>query len=87
MNFMKKRYFSSSEIERIILMAWADTVSFETITREYDLSYDEIREFMRIHQSPKTYIRWRKRVQKRSKHSGKHEALTQITSRRLKLAV
>ncbi len=79
--------WTEADIERIILMAWADTVSFETITREYGLSYDEVREFMRTHQSPKTYVRWRKRVQERNKSKGKHEVMTQITSRRLKLEV
>ena len=72
------------DIEQIILMAWADTVPFETIEREYGLSENQVRKLMRRHQSEKTYTRWRKRVVSRRGRSSKHGALTAKTSARQK---
>lgn len=80
--------FSDADIERIILMAWGDTITFDTITREYGLTHDEIVAFMKAHQSPKTYARWRERSTKlHTGRGGKHEALTTVSSRRQKFAV
>jgi uncharacterized protein (TIGR03643 family) len=76
--------FTDIDIEQIILMAWGDTIPFETIEREYGLTETEVRKLMRTHQSEKTYIRWRKRVESRSGPSSKHEALTHKTSTRQK---
>lgn len=84
---MKRRVFSESQIEQIILMAWGDTISFETITREWGLTHNEVVQFMRAHQSPATYARWRKRVEKRRGDSSKHESASQVTSRRQKFPV
>jgi uncharacterized protein (TIGR03643 family) len=81
------REFTTIEIEHIILMAWGDTISFETITREYGLTHNEIVTFMRTHQSPKTYVRWRKRSTKQHIGAGgKHEATTEVSSRRQKFS-
>jgi len=76
--------FSEIDIEQIILMAWGDTIPFETIKREYDLTENEVRKIMRKHQSEKTYTRWRKRVEKRSGTGSKHEKLSTKTSSRQK---
>jgi uncharacterized protein (TIGR03643 family) len=84
---MKTRIFTSTEIEQIILMAWADTVSYETIKREWGLGEGDLVQFMRANQSAATYRRWRKRIHGRTGTKSKHEAKTAITSRRLKLAV
>lgn len=84
---MKKRVFTDIEIEHIILMAWGDTISFETIEREWGLTENEVVAFMRTHQSPKTYIRWRKRVEGRNGDRSKHEAVSKVTSRRQKFAL
>jgi len=72
------------DIEQIILMAWADTIPFETIEREYGLTANEVQKLMRKHQTEKTYRRWRERVTARSGKSSKHEALTTKTSTRQK---
>lgn len=72
------------DIEQIILMAWGDTIPFETIKLEYDLTENQVRSLMRKHQSEKTYRRWRERVQKRSGTSSKHEHLSTKTSTRQK---
>lgn len=72
------------DIEQIILMAWGDTVPFETIKREYGLTANQVQKLMRKHQSDKTYQRWRERVTARSGESSKHEKLTLKTSMRQK---
>jgi uncharacterized protein (TIGR03643 family) len=84
---MKKSQFTSEQIEQIILMAWGDTISFETIFREYGLTENEVIAFMRSHQTSKTYIRWRKRVEGRNGDRSKHEAISKVTSRRQKFNV
>jgi uncharacterized protein (TIGR03643 family) len=71
-------------IEQIILMAWGDTIPFEVIRREYGLTENQVRTLMRQHQSEKTYIRWRERVEKRNGVSSKHEKLSQKSSTRQK---
>ena len=80
----RMKEFTSIDIEQIILMAWADTISFETIYREYGLTENEVRKFMRAHQTQKTYRRWRERVQTRNGASSKHERLSLKTSTKLK---
>lgn len=79
-----KKVFTSTEIEHIVLMAWGDTIPFEAIRREYGLTENEVRKLMRAHQTPKTYKRWRERVEKRSGISSKHEHLSTKTSTRQK---
>jgi len=73
--------FSAIDIEQIILLAWADTIPFETIRLEYGLTETAVRALMRKHQTPKTYARWRGRVEKRG---GRHAATSQITSHKMK---
>ncbi len=84
---MKKRVFTNIETEQIILMAWGDTISFETIFREWGLTENQVIQFMHTHQSPKTYIRWRKRVESRNGDRSKHEAVSKVTSRRQKFSI
>lgn len=72
------------DIEQIILMAWGDTIPFETIKREYGLTANEVQKLMRKHQTPKTYTRWRERVMSRNGASSKHEALSIKTSTKQK---
>ena len=84
---MKRIGFTPDQNEQIILMAWADTISFETIKREFGLTENQVIEFMRTHQTPKTYVRWRKRVESRNGDRSKHEALSKVSSRRQKYNV
>jgi len=79
-NSMKKP-LTNIDIEQIILLAWADTVPFEVIRREYGLNEGEVIKLMRSHQSRKTYRRWRQRVRGRG---GKHERIAPTTSMRQK---
>ncbi len=84
---MKKTTFTFPEIEQIILMAWGDTISFETIKREWGLTENEVVAFMRHHQSPRTYVRWRTRVEGRHGDRSKHEVISKVSSRRQKFNV
>jgi uncharacterized protein (TIGR03643 family) len=84
---MKITAFTPEQIEQIILMAWGDTISFETIYREWGLTENQVVAFMRTHQSPKTYIRWRKRVEGRFGDRSKHEAVSKVSSRRQKFPI
>ena len=81
---MKKTSYTTAEIEQIILMAWGDTISFETIKREWGLTQNEVVAFMRHYQSPATYARWRKRVEGRSGDRSKNEKISRVSSRRQK---
>jgi uncharacterized protein (TIGR03643 family) len=80
----KKRDFTEIDIEQIVLMAWGDTIPFETIYREYGLTETAVRKLMRTNQTAKTYVRWRRRVESRAGASSKHEALSTKTSNRQK---
>ena len=84
---MKKIDFTPEQNEQIILMAWADTISFETISREFGLTENQVIEFMRTHQTSKNYIRWRKRVESRTGDRSKHEAFSKVSSRRQKFTI
>ena len=84
---MKTPHFTPEQIEQIILMAWGDTISFETIKRDWGLTENEVIAFMRKHQSPKTYVRWRKRVEGRNGDRSKHELVSKVTSRRQKFPI
>jgi uncharacterized protein (TIGR03643 family) len=65
-------------------MAWGDTIPFENIELEYGLTENQVRKLMRANQTQKTYIRWCKRLEKRSGHSSKHAALSSKTSTKQK---
>jgi len=85
---MPKKNLTSIDIEQIILMAWGDTISFDTITREYGLTHDEIVKIMKENQTLKTYTRWRERSTKKHIGTGsKHEAVTTVSSRRQKFQI
>jgi len=81
---MRKTILTDIDIEQIILMAWGDTIPFETIKIEYGLTETEVRKIMRANQTEKTYIRWRNRVEERSGTSSKHAGLSKKTSTRQK---
>ena len=81
------RDLTPRDTERLILLAWADTVSFEAIQAEFGLTYDEVKHFMFKHQSRQTYTRWRKRIRARSGERSKHAAMSRVSSRRQKLDV
>lgn len=58
------------KIDRIIEMAWEDRTPFEAIEAQFNINESEVIKLMRIELSPKSFKRWRKRVN--SKTSSKH---------------
>jgi uncharacterized protein (TIGR03643 family) len=63
---------TEQDIDRIIEMAWEDRTPFEAIEFQFGLAEKEVIQLMRLEMKPKSFWRWRKRVQGRStKHKGK----------------
>lgn len=59
-------------INRIIEMAWEDRTTFDAIEFQFGLKEQSVIELMRKELKPKSFKRWRKRVQGRdTKHSAK----------------
>lgn len=54
------------DIDRIIEMAWEDRTPFEAIEFQFGLNEKEVITIMRQNLSPKSFKRWRGRVQGRS---------------------
>lgn len=62
--------FDSSELSRIIEMAWEDRTPFEAILQLYGLSEPELIKLMRRQLKPSSFRLWRARVTGRAtKHS------------------
>ncbi len=53
-------------VENMIRLAWADRVTFEEIEAQTGLNETAVIRFMRRHQTPETFRRWRKRVHSRA---------------------
>lgn len=60
---------ASSEISRIIEMAWEDRTPFEAIEENFDLNESAVISLMRRELKPSSFRLWRKRVSSRkTKH-------------------
>ena len=73
--FMDK--LSDITIDRIIEMAWEDRTPFDAIKFQFGLNEQEVITLMRTEIQPKSFKRWRKRVQGRKT---KHRKLREFTS-------
>lgn len=61
--------FSVQDRDRIIEMAWEDRTPFDAIEKQFFLTESEVKKFMKMQLSPKSYVLWRKRVEAcRTKH-------------------
>ncbi len=59
----------SSDISRIVEMAWEDRTPFEAIHAAYGLTEPEVIALMRREMKPRSFRLWRKRVSgRRTKH-------------------
>ena len=68
--FMDK--LSDITIDRIIEMAWEDRTPFDAIKFQFGLNEQEVITLMRTEIQPKSFKRWRKRVQgRKTKHKNK----------------
>ncbi len=59
-----KEPLTPESIDRIIEMAWEDRTPFEAIRVQFGLKEDEVRSLMKSQLRFKSYILWRKRVEK-----------------------
>ncbi|MBK8654386.1 MAG: TIGR03643 family protein [Haliscomenobacter sp.] len=66
------REFMPEEKDRIIEMAWEDRTPFEAITAQFGLAEAEVIRFLRQEIHPRSWKKWRARVQGReTKHERK----------------
>lgn len=72
---------SLADIDRIIEMAWEDRTPFGAIKFQFGLSEQDVITLMRSEIKPKSFKRWRKRVQGRKT---KHSKLREFSSVRFK---
>ena len=72
------RHLTETEISEIVADAWDDEISFEDINYKWGLSEKDTKFLMKRSLKKKSYIIWRKRVNKRlSKHSLKSSHIVQ----------
>ena len=73
MNKSKLNKLSSSNIDRIIALAWEDEVSFKSIKYQYGISEADVIKIMRKNIKRSSFKMWRKRVTSRiSRKSDKY---------------
>ena len=73
--------FSDRDIDRIIQMCWEDRTPFDAIKSQFEISEKEIISIMRNNLKEKSFLNWRKRVDKRKT---KHNALSDYDKKRFK---
>jgi len=65
-------HLNKEVIDRVIAMAWEDRTPFEAIEFQFNLTEKDVIKLMRANMLPKSFRRWRKRVQGRAtKHQFK----------------
>jgi uncharacterized protein (TIGR03643 family) len=66
------RFYSLTDIDRIIEMAWEDRTPFDAIEHQFGLNEAAVKELMKRELTFSSYIRWRKRVEAcNTKHRSK----------------
>ncbi len=73
--------FTDRQLDRIIEMAWEDRTPFDAIAAQFNLKEQEVIVLMRRTLKPKSFRRWRARVQGRKT---KHKKLYLHTEHRFK---
>lgn len=76
-----KESLTTTDIDRIIEMAWEDRTPFEAIQFQFGLAEQEVIALMRRELKRKSWENWRKRVQGRST---KHQLLRSSDTQRFK---
>jgi len=72
---------NTSEIDRIIEMAWEDRITFEAIKLQFGLNEQDVINLMRREMKPSSFKMWRARVQGRKT---KHQKLREFDKGRFK---
>lgn len=61
---------SAENIDRIIEMAWEDRTPFDAIRAQFGITESEVKRIMRAQLLPKSYSKWRERVETcKTKHA------------------
>jgi uncharacterized protein (TIGR03643 family) len=76
-----KNNLTTTEIDRIIEMAWEDRTTFDAILIQFGLKEQEVINLMRTEMKPSSFKMWRERVQGRKT---KHEKLRNFQEGRFK---
>lgn len=71
----------SSDIDRIIQMAWEDRTPFEAIEAQFGLREKDVIALMRANMKPSSFKMWRKRTNGRST---KHKKMSAVGDTRFK---
>ncbi len=68
----EKKPLSGADVDRIVEMGWEDRTPFEAIEEQFGVSEQEVVRIMRREMTPKSFKRWRARVQgRKTKHARK----------------
>ena len=82
-NFFVKflgNYLNSTELDRVIEMAWEDRTPFEAIYFQFNLKEKEVIQLMRSNLKPSSFKMWRKRVSGRKLKHGFPDKKTRFKS-------
>lgn len=70
MKQLKVSSLSAENIDRIIEMAWEDRTPFDAIRAQFGITESEVKRIMRAQLLPKSYSKWRERVEAcKTKHA------------------
>ena len=75
---------SAENIDRIIEMAWEDRTPFDAIRTQFGITESEVKRIMRAQLLPKSYSKWRERVEAcKTKHAKtRNEEISRLKSSR-----
>ncbi len=77
MNKEQSKELSQRDLDRIVEMGWEDRTPFDAIEEQFGVSEKEVIKIMRREMNPKSFKRWRARVQGRAtKHTRKRRTDT-----------
>ena len=71
---------NSSEVDRIVEMAWEDRTPFDAIDFQFNLNEKEVIQLMRSHLKTSSFKMWRKRVTGRNLKHGFPDKKTRFKS-------
>ena len=77
---ISNKLFNSTDVDRIIEMAWEDRTPFEAISFQFDIKEKEVIAIMRSNLKDSSFKLWRKRVNGRKLKHGFPSSKTRFKS-------
>ena len=77
---VSNKFFNSTDVDRIIEMAWEDRTPFEAISFQFDIKEKEVIAIMRSNLKDSSFKLWRKRVNGRKLKHGFPNTKTRFKS-------